>query len=116
MSESNNTTTATTEIGRIKWFDPKKGYGFVTSCKSNEDIFAHHSKIVTQTDCWKSLFPGEYVSYELDTSDETKTQAVNITGVLGGPLMCETRSEINKQRKEYHNNKVNVDESGETES
>tara|TARA_B100001094_G_C18126031_1_gene769517 strand:- start:1240 stop:1554 length:315 start_codon:yes stop_codon:yes gene_type:complete len=92
-------------IGRIKWFDSKKGFGFVTNCETNEDIFVHHSKIVTTMDCWKALYPGEYVSYDLDKSDETKTQASNVTGVMGGPLLCETRSQISQQRKEYNDTK-----------
>ena len=87
-------------LGRIKWFNTTKGFGFVTDCHSNEDVFVHHSGIQVQSNCWKSLHAGEYVNYELQTT-EGKTQAVNITGVEGGPLLCETRHELNQQRREH---------------
>ena len=87
-------------LGRIKWFNTTKGFGFVTDCHSNEDVFVHHSGIQVQSNCWKSLHAGGYVNYELQTT-EGKTQAVNITGVEGGPLLCETRHELNQQRREH---------------
>ena len=31
--------------GRVKWFDAKKGYGFITSENSNKDIFLHVSAL-----------------------------------------------------------------------
>ena len=90
-----------TKLGRIKWFNSSKGFGFVTDLESNNDVFAHHSGISVKAECWKTLYPGEYVSYEVHVDDQQKTHAVNITGVRGGPLLCETRHELNKQRKEY---------------
>ena len=91
----------TSKLGRIKWFNSTKGYGFVTDCTSNEDVFVHHSGISVKTECWKTLFPGEYVTYEVHVDESKKSHAVNITGVHGGPLLCETKHELNKQRKEY---------------
>ena len=49
---------------------------------------------------------GEYVNYELQTTDD-KTQAVNITGVEGGPLLCETKHELNRQRREHKESQQN---------
>ena len=95
--------------GRIKWFNTTKGFGFVTDCHSNEDVFVHHSGFQVQSNCWKSLHAGEYVNYELQTT-EGKTQAVNITGVEGGPLLCETRHQLNQQRRE-HKEQQNTTES-----
>ena len=45
-------------LGRIKWFNTTKGFGFVTDCHSNEDVFVHHSGIQVQSNCWKSLHAG----------------------------------------------------------
>ncbi len=106
------THTTEKKIGHIKWFDAKKGYGFVTDCVSKEDVFVHHSSITVKTDCWKTLYPGEYVSYNMD-ENSTKSQAANVTGVLDGPLLCETRHSISQQRKEYKEKTV-VDENVDT--
>ena len=108
MATNNNNNTET-YLGRIKWFNSKKGYGFITNCTTSEDIFVHHSGITVTSDCWKALFPGEYVQYELETTD-VKTQAVNIRGVEGGPLLCETRNEINKQRRDHQHKDSGHDE------
>ncbi|MFA9477448.1 cold-shock protein [Phycisphaerales bacterium AB-hyl4] len=48
--------------GQVKWFDPKKGYGFILG-PSGQDVFVHYSQI--QGDGFRSLKDGESVSYEL---------------------------------------------------
>ena len=59
------TTTDESYVGRIKWFNSPRGYGFVTNVRTNEDFFVHHSGISVREECWKTLYPGEYVSYSL---------------------------------------------------
>ena len=51
-----------TTRGTVKWFDPKKGYGFIVGPKG-EDVFVHFSQI--QGDGFRSLKDGEVVEYEL---------------------------------------------------
>lgn len=48
--------------GQVKWFDPKKGYGFILG-PSGQDVFVHYSQI--QGDGFRSLKDGETVNYEL---------------------------------------------------
>lgn len=48
--------------GKVKWFDPKKGYGFIVG-PEGQDVFVHFSQI--QGDGFKSLKDGEDVEYEL---------------------------------------------------
>ena len=48
--------------GQVKWFDPKKGYGFIHG-PEGQDVFVHYSQI--QGDGFKSLKDGETVNYEL---------------------------------------------------
>lgn len=48
--------------GQVKWFDPKKGYGFILG-PNNQDVFVHYSQI--QGDGFRSLKDGETVEYEL---------------------------------------------------
>ncbi|MBP3841637.1 MAG: cold shock domain-containing protein [Bacilli bacterium] len=49
-------------VGRVKWFNNEKGYGFV-EYKDNEDVFIHYSTI--QIEGYKTLSEGQYVSYDL---------------------------------------------------
>jgi CspA family cold shock protein len=82
-------------VGQCKWFNPIKGYGFLTIVSPHvdhgKDIFVHHSGIKPNTTTYKTLTRGEYVSFDL--SDGAKgPQAVEVTGVFGGLLMCDVTS------------------------
>lgn len=48
--------------GQVKWFDPKKGYGFILG-PGGRDVFVHYSQI--QGEGFRSLKDGETVDYEL---------------------------------------------------
>ena len=50
-------------IGSVKWFDSKKGYGFIEITGQN-DLFVHFSEI--QSDNYKKLYPGENVSLDVE--------------------------------------------------
>ena len=78
------------QVGRVKWFNNKTGYGFLEVSES-PDIFVHHKNLSVKDAQYKYLVQGEYVSFTLQSMDDNKTTAVNVTGVGGGPLMCETR-------------------------
>jgi CspA family cold shock protein len=51
--------------GTVKWFDAKKGYGFIsdTATDSPKDYFVHFSEI--QTDGFKTLEEGQKVEFEI---------------------------------------------------
>ena len=86
---------------RVKWFNNKAGYGFITVMDSiddsiPEDVFAHHSAICVSEEQYKYLVQGEYVQFTLSTVDNSnshKYQAGDIKGMKGGKLLCETRNE-----------------------
>ena len=63
--------------GYVKWFDIKKGFGFITG-DDGTDVFVHYTGIVT--DGFKTLEEGEPVDYELEES-EKGPKAVNVTKV-----------------------------------
>jgi len=62
------------EEGTVKWFDDRKGYGFISRA-SGEDVFVHFSSIAG--DGFKSLQEGNQVSFDLEES-ERGPQAVNV--------------------------------------
>lgn len=89
--------------GKVKWFNNKSGFGFVTACEGDlkdKDIFVHYSSINVPDNQYKYLVQGEYVDFELSESDKSDHEfhAVNISGVKGGELMCETRRQNSEIR------------------
>ena len=61
--------------GTVKWFDSKKGYGFIES-EGEKDIFVHFSEI--QLEGYKFLKDRQKVEFDLHT-DEQGDRAKNIT-------------------------------------
>ena len=78
-------------IGLCKWFSDKLGYGFITVYKGDNpgsDLFVHYTSVSPLNSNHRTLKKGEYVSFDIGTN-ETGAQAIGVTGVLGGPLMCD---------------------------
>jgi len=99
-------TESTSFVGQVKWFNNRLGYGFITIVSpgehNGEDIFVHQQHITPKTSDYRSLQQGEYVSFQLGTADANSAaaaatenagkhvnQAVKVTGVFGGALMCD---------------------------
>ena len=53
--------------GKVKWFNPDKGYGFI-SREDGDDLFVHFSEI--QVDGYKTLNQGQAVEFEIAQSDK----------------------------------------------
>ncbi len=64
-------------VGRVKWFNNQKGYGFIVH-ETDPDIFVHHSAI--QMEGYRTLKQDEAVQFELVTTSKG-LQAVNVTRV-----------------------------------
>ncbi|MBX2989983.1 MAG: cold shock domain-containing protein [Bacteroidetes bacterium] len=62
------------ERGKVKWFDEKKGYGFIET-ESGGDVFVHVSGL--QNKELKSLQPGAAVEFEIKTGKKGP-QAMNV--------------------------------------
>lgn len=90
--------TATNQyVGKVKWFNNKSGYGFITFIDTSDfkgkDVFAHHSSLNVKDEIYKYLVQGEYVEFNVQKmeSGNHEYQATNIKGILQNDLMCETR-------------------------
>ena len=110
----------TTVLGKVKWFNSRAGYGFITVISDEhkgQDIFVHHSSLKCNLEQYKYLVQGEYVEFVLtETNDAThKYQADNVTGVYSHNLMCETRNGTMK-RSVNHTNYIQTRRSSKKES
>lgn len=61
-------------VGRVKWFNNKKGFGFI-EYKENLDIFVHYSSIMIEG--YKTLSEGQMVEFDL-VETEKGLQAKNV--------------------------------------
>lgn len=118
--------------GMVKWFNNKSGFGFITVSGTGEysgkDIFAHYSSIRVTNSQYKYLVQGEYVDFNLvkSESDTHEYQASDITGVMNGPILCETRRQVQaaqgdsqrdsqRDRKQTRRPRAEKDESADTQ-
>jgi CspA family cold shock protein len=60
--------------GKVKWFDTKKGFGFIRSEEGN-DVFVHYSSI--QSAGFRNLEEGQEVSFDI-TEGKKGPQAANV--------------------------------------
>jgi cold shock protein len=65
-------------VGTVKWFDCKKGFGFIVN-QAGQDVFVHFSSI--QGDGFRALRDGEQVEYEQITGDKGLS-ARNVTRIV----------------------------------
>ncbi|NLC20017.1 MAG: cold-shock protein [Clostridiales bacterium] len=63
------------KTGTVKWFNAKKGYGFISDDEGN-DVFVHFSAVLM--DGFKVLEEGDKVQFEV-TQGEKGPQAANVT-------------------------------------
>ncbi len=61
--------------GVVKWFDNRKGYGFIEQDDSGEDVFVHYTSV--QMEGFKTLEEGDRVSFEISQGDKG-LRAVNV--------------------------------------
>lgn len=67
--------------GKVKWFDPKKGYGFIIG-DEGQDVFVHYSSITGEG--FRALKDGEMVNYEMVKGDKG-FQAKNVAKAAPSP-------------------------------
>lgn len=66
-------------VGKVKWFNNAKGFGFIISDSGGEDLFAHYSTI--EMDGYRTLKAGQTVSFEISQGEKglhaTQIKVVN---------------------------------------
>lgn len=67
-------------IGKVKWFNNAKGYGFILPDEGDEDLFVHYSAI--QMSGYKTLKAGQPVQFDI-VEGPKGLHAVNIQDVPG---------------------------------
>jgi cold shock CspA family protein len=103
-SSSNVSSSAQRTTGRVKWFNNKAGYGFITATTGDQagtDVFAHHSGLAVASQQYRYLVQGEYVEFQMNAVEggTHKFQAADVSGIGRGMLMCETRRSFRESQQ-----------------
>ncbi|MBE6196083.1 MAG: cold shock domain-containing protein [Rikenellaceae bacterium] len=61
-------------IGKVKWFDCKKGYGFII-CEDGKEVFVHYTCIIAEG--FRALNEKQQVEFEIEPVDRGE-QAINV--------------------------------------
>ena len=64
--------------GKVKWFNEKKGFGFISPDSGSEDLFVHHSEV--KTTGYASLADGQKVEFTIGQGKKGPC-ATNVTPV-----------------------------------
>lgn len=65
--------------GTVKWFNPEKGFGFISNENGGGDVFVHFSAI--KSEGFKTLDEGQKVTFdtETDPKNSSKIRAINVS-------------------------------------
>ena len=83
-------------IGRVNWFDSKKGFGFITVMTKDDentgnDVFVHYTSINVESN-YKKVFPGEYVEFAIGSGKDGRPICTEVSGLHGGSLLSENEN------------------------
>jgi len=66
--------------GKVKWFDDRKGFGFIESSEADKDVFVHYSAIEIESGR-KTLTEGQDVEFEIVDETAEKLRASRVRGI-----------------------------------
>lgn len=81
------------QTGKVKWFNSSKGFGFITPDVEGDDLFVHQSSIYAEG--FRSLREGEEVEFLIETSENGRTKAHEVTGPGGSVVQGAPRRDTN---------------------
>ncbi len=93
--------------GKVKWFNPRKGYGFIATT-DGRDIFVHYSSI--SSDGYKTLAEGDPVTFEVVEGDKG-LRAENVVNQAAS----ETKEEPAPESEEEPSSEAKEEEASESE-
>jgi CspA family cold shock protein len=64
------------QTGTVKWFNPAKGFGFITPADGSKDVFVHISAVERSE--LGSINEGQSLSFDLERGQQGKVSAVNL--------------------------------------
>jgi len=70
--------------GIVKWFNSRKGFGFITASEDEKDIFVHFSSITVEGDGFKTLNEGDEVTFDV-VEGEKGSEAKNVVVTKKAP-------------------------------
>ena len=76
--------------GTVKWFNARKGFGFITPDEGDKDVFVHHTAITTQNDEFANLNENDKVEFEVNQG-EKGLEAKNVKVTVAAPPQSRER-------------------------
>jgi CspA family cold shock protein len=64
------------QTGTVKWFNPTKGFGFITPVDGSKDVFVHISAVERSE--LGTIAEGQKISFDLERGQQGKVSAVNL--------------------------------------
>merc|ERR1711966_650452 len=101
-------TKMSKQEGVCKWFDSKKGFGFIAPRDGGDDLFVHQTGITS--DGFRKLVEGEEVIYDVQQDENGRTKAVAVEAPGGGNV---TNKGTGRQRGPKSDDAEEDDEEGE---
>ena len=84
--------------GTVKWYNARKGYGFITPDDNSEDIFVHATAL--KNSGLKKLYTGSEVTYETDEDKKgTRAKSIKVTKEIKPKLdeKIDTKKKVTKK-------------------
>lgn len=83
----------------VKWFDAKKGYGFLVNPNGGSDVFVHYSSIENEKR-FKTLRTGQVVEFELKDGPKG-LHAQNVTAIDGVEEVGDIQQPIHEMEERH---------------
>ena len=76
--------------GTVKWFNARKGFGFITPDEGDKDVFVHHTAINTKNDEFANLNENDKVEFDVNQG-EKGLEAKNVKVTEAAPFQARER-------------------------